>query len=72
MFCRIYFVLLYENTAGQSKIGDWYSGNVYYSFKEMVLEGSAAIRGVVELSNTIATHYKTHSSNSLSNYRWRQ
>ena len=29
---------------------NWYTGNVYYSFKNMVIEVSIARRGVVELS----------------------
>ena len=31
----------------------------------MVFEGSTAIRGVVELSSTIATHYKTNIPKDL-------
>ena len=59
------FALLWENNAAHSKIGDWDSRNVYYNFKNMVLEGSTAIRGVVELSNTIATHHKINIPKSL-------
>ena len=47
------------------KLVIWDSRNVYYNFKNMVLEGSTAIRGVVELSNTIATHHKINIPKSL-------
>ena len=35
----------------------WYRGQVYYAFKNMVLEDSTAVRGVVELGTTIESHY---------------
>ena len=36
---------------------DWYSGSIYYSFKNVVLEGMSSLRGVVEISNILEQHY---------------
>ena len=40
----------------QEYIGSWYRGHVYYGVKNMILEGSTAIRGVLELSKVISGH----------------
>ena len=37
--------------------GEWYAGKVFYAFKSMVLEGSTALRGVVEMGNVLEMNY---------------
>lgn len=47
---------------GKDHTGDWYTGKVYYSFKNMVLQGSTALRGVVELGRVLETSYASMNS----------
>lgn len=42
---------------GTKSNGSWYAGNVYYTFKNMALEGSTAIREVVEMGRVLETEY---------------
>ena len=35
------------------RVGDWYTDQVYYSVKDMPMEGSTAIRGVAELDEAL-------------------
>ena len=39
--------------------GEWKAGKVFYAFKSMVLEGSTALRGVVEMENVLEMNYTT-------------
>ena len=46
-----------------SRLGEWYSGQVFYGFKSMVSEGSSVMRCAAEIADVMAEHFdKTQTS----------
>ena len=41
----------------KERVGEWYTGQVYYSIKDMATEGSSAVRGAAELSKALEEEY---------------
>ena len=46
-----------EEEYNKQSVGKWYKGKVFYSVKDMPLQGSTAIRGVAELSKALSCIY---------------
>ena len=42
----------------KNSVGSWYTGNVFYSVKDMATKGSSAQRGVTELSIALQSHFQ--------------
>ena len=57
-----------EIVTNNSRCGDWYTGKVYYSVKDMPMEGSTAIRGAAELEKALTDHYSSDVPARLSIY----
>ena len=45
-----------EVECNKQSVGEWYTGKVFYSVKNMAPEGSSAIPGVAEISTSVASH----------------
>ena len=57
-----------EDTLGSAtkqNVGGWYSGNVHYCFKNMVLQGSSSIRGITELGKLLHKEYSNSGKNKF-------
>ena len=51
-----------DNSEGSSKVGEWYTGQVYYGLKCMVIQGSSAMHCTVELSEVMTLHFEKLSA----------
>ena len=46
-----------DGERNKERIREWYTGQVYYSIKDMTTEGSSAVRGAAELSKALEEEY---------------
>ena len=49
-----------DDSEGSPKVGEWYTGQLYYGLKNMVTEDSSAMRCAAELSEVTTQHFEKH------------